>query len=428
MPHSLVKQFFGTAGVQLLSKAIVLVSGIIFARYLGPEQYGLYGYAMSILVLFTLPVTAGLPNLIIREIAKFQLEKKWASLVGMINWSRYYVLSISAISMLVLAFLLYIDFFDSNITPLLVIAIFLIPFRGLLTQQGAILNGLRKPVFAQIPSTILSPLLMLFVLLFFIFNQYELTGELLVKVGVIGAILAFTLSALFVKKTLKQEIKIVKPNYKIKEWQKSLSPFMLMAIVSTLNTELAVLFLGYFDNSESVAFFKVAVQGTALVALGLGAINAVIMPQVARLYKQGDLKQTQQLLTKSVRLSCLVSLPIIAVLMIFGDFFIELFFGKEYLPAYPVLVILCVGQAVNVMMGSVGLVLNMTNNEKSAFCIIVTVLIITILLMSIIIPLYDVLGAAVVSSISIFLWNIFMALAVYRKTTLLTWLVLYERI
>ncbi|PKH03426.1 flippase [Psychromonas sp. MB-3u-54] len=419
---SLFKSFMGTASIRLFASCLSVITGIIYARFLGPEQYGLYGYVMSIIALLTLPVTAGIPNLIIREIANFQLEEKWQYLQGIISWSRWYVLITSFVIVVVSILAIYYDFFKPSVAPLLLIALVTIPFRGLLTQQGAILNGFRRPVLAQVPSQVLAPVITLALLFFLVFNNSELTGEILIRISIVASLLAFALSAWYLNKIIKQESKIEKPKYLIKQWHLSLTPFTLMTIIGTLNAELASVFLGWLDSTESVAFFKVAMQGMILISLGLNSINSVIMPQVARFFRQGDLKQTQQLLTKSVRISSLVSLPIILVLIFFGQFAIEILFGKEYLSAYPLLVILCIGQAVNVLMGSVGLVLNMTNNEKYSLRSLLITLFISVVLLVFLIPNYSAIGAALVVSIGLILWNVLMAIDVYKLTGLRTWI------
>ena len=55
-----------------------------------------------------------------------------------------------------------------------------------------------------------------------------------------------------------------------------------MIFISTMNAQLANVFLGYFDDKESVASFKVALQGVTLVTLGFAAVNNIIGPKVAR--------------------------------------------------------------------------------------------------------------------------------------------------
>lgn len=417
----LLNKFLGTAGILLFSKGLSVISGVIFARYLGVEQYGLYGFTLSIITLATLPVVAGLPNLLIREVASFHLEKEWSFLSGVINWSRAYVVSLSILMISFVYIGLYFDFFDNAVASLLWSAVILIPLNGLLTHQTAILNGFRFPILAQLPIKILTPLIILMSLFLYIFMSIELNAKELVFISIIGTSSAFLLSFILLKRTRKLH-SYSHSEYKVKSWHLSLLPFTVMAFITTINTELATVLLGSIASHESVAYFKVATQAVALVSLGLAAMNAVIMPNVARFYKKGDIKQTQKLLTESVRVSTIISLPIVLVLFFFGKFLILNLFGETYTESYPIMVILCLGQTVNVLMGSVGTVLYMTNNEHSALKIIIFSLIVNILLMIILIPLYGAIGAAISVSICMVIWNALMAYQVKKITNLKTWL------
>ena len=419
---SLHRKFTGTVGLMLISRCLAMVSGIIYARYLGPEQFGLYSFALAIITMATLPVVAGLPDLLVREVAHFHLDEKWAFLIGVISWSRVYVLVLSLIIITCMYFGLYFDFFNTEISNLLWLAVLLIPLRGLLTQQGAVLNGFRQPILAQLPVQIFAPTFTLIILCLYILFGVDLTGSKLINISILASLFAFFVSAILLSKTIKSTAKKCAPKYTVKNWHITLIPFTFMAFIATLNTELASVLLGWLVDNESVAYFKVAMQAVALVALGLTSVNAVIMPNVARLYKKGDLKATQALLTKSVRLSALVSLPIIFFLIIFGEFAISLLFGKGYLEAYPILVILCLGQLVNALMGSVGLVLNMTGNENSALKSLSITLILNLVLLAVLIPMYGSMGAAIAISVSLACWNVLMAIDVYRLTRLQTWI------
>lgn len=400
-----------------------MATGVIFARYLGPEQFGLYSFVLAIIATATLPIIAGLPALMIREIANYQLEGEWALLTGVINWSRVYVLLLSLIVITCMYLGLYFDLFNTSVSSLLWFAVLLIPLRGLLTQQGAVLNGFRQPILAQLPVQIFKPALTLIILCFYVLSGVDLTGSKLINISILASLFAFFVSAILLNKTIKSTAKKYVPKYTIKNWHASLLPFTFIAFIATLNTELASLLLGWWVDNESVAYFKVAMQAIALIALGLTSVNAVIMPNVARFYKKGDLKATQALLTKSVRLSALVSLPIIFFLIIFGEFAISLLFGKDYLEAYPILVILCFGQLVNVLIGSVGLVLGMTGNEKSTLKVQFITLLLNLMLLVVLVPLYGGIGAAIATSVSIVCWNVLMAIDVWKKVQLRCWLI-----
>lgn len=418
----LYRKFIGTAGLMLISRGLAMVAGIIYARYLGPEQFGLYSFVLAIIAMATLPVVAGLPHLLVREVAHFHLEKKWSLLTGVIKWSSVYVLVVSLIIILCMYSALHFDLFKSSVSSLLWVAVLLIPLRGMLTQQGAVLNGFRQPILAQLPLQIFAPALTLIILCFYIPTGADLTGSKLINISILASLFAFLVSVILLKKTIKSTAKTYTPKYTLKKWHTSLLPFTLMAFIGTLNTELASVLLGWWVDNESVAYFKVAMQGVALISLGLSSVNAVIMPNIARLYKKGDLNSTQVLLTKSVRLSVLISLPIIISLIIFGEFLIGLLFGKDYLEAFPILVILCFGQLVNVFMGSVGVVLNMTGNEKSTLKSLSITFILNLILLAILVPVYGGIGGAIAVSVSLVILNVLVVIDVWKLTGLKTWI------
>jgi fatty acid desaturase len=59
--------------VNILSGLLV---GILVARYLGPEQYGLMSYVISYVTLFSILATFGFDNIEIRELSKQSWPKE----------------------------------------------------------------------------------------------------------------------------------------------------------------------------------------------------------------------------------------------------------------------------------------------------------------------------------------------------------------
>lgn len=413
--------FLGTAGINLVSRALSAVLGIFYARYLGPAEFGMYSYAMAIISMATVPAVAGIPNLVVREISRLHFSKEWALLAGVIKWSRAYVLLLSVVIALLMGLSLQLLNFEDPVTGLLFLAIVLIPLRGGIAQQSAVLSGFNQPVLAQLPPQIFAPVVTLVALSFLVISGEHLTGIKLVFIMIFASCVSITAGRLILKKVVGVSLNKHKAEYSIRVWQSSLLPFSIMAFVTASNNELASVLLGWLSGSEPVGYFKVAIQAMTLVTLGLTSVNAVIMPRVARLYKKGDIESTQKLLTRSVRLSAVVSLPAILLLVVFGESLISFLFGPEYLDAYPLLVVLCAGQVVNVLAGSVGLVLNMTGNEKRALRSLFIALIVQLLLLMILIPVHGSLGAAIAMSVGLIFWNLLMAIDVKRITGLRTW-------
>ncbi|WP_052810317.1 flippase [Vibrio renipiscarius] len=420
--NSFTKLFFGTASLQFLSRGLSVVSGVIFARFLGAEQYGLYTYVFSIITIAGLPVLAGIPNLMVREVANFHLEKNWPQLNGIIWWSRWYVLAASAMILISMMLLIHYEYFQPHVAALLFIAIWAIPLRGIASQQDAVLNGFRKPILAQLPSKLLAPVVTLAVLVYFVAFNKPLSSMTLVTISVLALVATCGLSYILVRLVIKKNSEPAKSSYMTNSWLKSLVPFALITCVITLNAELALVLLGWLGALESVAYFRVAMQAVMLITIVLSSIDAVLMPNIARLYKSGDMENTQALLSRAVMLTVFVSLPIFLVLVFAGDTLISLLFGEEYLSAYPALIILCVGHFFSIQLGSVGLVLNMTNNERKTVRSLAIALVINLILLFTLVPLYQEIGAAIAVALSLVICNLLMTREVWKLTHLRTWL------
>jgi len=71
-------------GERILRIIVGLFVGIWIARYLGPEQFGLFSYVQSFVGLFTVIATLGLDGIVVRELVK---DKKHRSeIIGTVFW------------------------------------------------------------------------------------------------------------------------------------------------------------------------------------------------------------------------------------------------------------------------------------------------------------------------------------------------------
>lgn len=414
--------FSGTAGASAIGHALNMVSGIVIARYLGPEQFGLFSYVLSIIAIATLPVYAGMPILLIREIATYLLDKKFALLNGIINWSRVHVLASSLVVGISMYCASYFIRIENSVSYLLLSAILLVPLKGMLIRQAGVLNGFGRPILAQSVQVIVTSSTLIILFFFIIFNVAELTPQKLFFIFIASSLLSCFITTISIDKIKDLSVKKCEPQYNIKTWNSSLLPFSIMVIVGTTNVELANVIIGWTGDHESVGYFRIAMLATGLLAIGLNSVNVVIGPQIAKLYKNGELEASQKLLTKSVRLSVLFTAPITLSIIILGEPLIWFLFGGNYLDAYPVLVILCLGALLNALMGSVALVLNMTGNEKPALISSIAALIINLILLLTLVPIYGAVGAAVSVLIGLGCWNVIMAANVWRLTKLKTWI------
>ena len=86
-----IKYFKNTSWLfaeKILRMIVGLFVGIWVARYLGPEQFGLFSYAQSLVALFTAIATLGLDGIVIREIVKD--ESRAGELLGTAFWLKLF--------------------------------------------------------------------------------------------------------------------------------------------------------------------------------------------------------------------------------------------------------------------------------------------------------------------------------------------------
>ncbi|WP_257297163.1 polysaccharide biosynthesis C-terminal domain-containing protein [Endozoicomonas sp. YOMI1] len=177
---------------------------------------------------------------------------------------------------------------------------------------------------------------------------------------------------------------------------------------------------------EDLAILAVAQRTAMLTSFVLMAVNLVVAPKFAALYKQGKNEQLENIALKATKLMVFFALPIVGFIKIFPERLMWLF-GEQYKSGANLLRILALGQFVNVMTGSVGYLLSMSGHERALRNVVFVSGPMAIILALVLTPLYGVTGAAVATAISLASQNLlavgmvkrrlgFNTLAVWRRT------------
>jgi len=414
--NPLVKSFFGLGAIRLLSIPLGLVTSIILARSLGTEAFGQYSFVMSLVAILALPISGGLPQLLTREVAAYLHEKKWSLYRGVLRIAHLWVL----ISSLAIISIYFIIANSTNLLPvnskwqLLAISIFTLPFLGLGAVRNGAIKGLAKPVYSEIPSQLIQPLLVISAYLT-LAKLDILNAKMAVTSQLVVAIIVFLIASWIFHWLQPLERKFETPEYDLKVWVPSLLPFTLLALIGTFNTQIGIVVLGFLGSDEQVAAMRVADRGAAFVALSLTLINIVIAPHIVRAFRSKDRKGLQKLAKQSARGSFLIALPIGLVLLFGGKYLIELVFGADYVIAYFPMAILVIGQLINVFFGSVGYLLSMSGYTNDTLKGQLIAVLVNIVLCSLLVPLYGAAGAAIGVSLSIVVWNCVLSLLLYKR-------------
>ncbi len=418
----LLKGVGGAAGLRLLNMPLMLLSSVLLARALGPENFGVYSFVLSLIALIGLPTRAGLPTLLIRETAKSHVQQNWALMNGLLKLSDRLVLVFSVVVVLLAGLAMHWFWTDADTTQgsTFLWALCLIPLLALANIRTGMLRGLRWVVISQVPEQIIRPAALICMLSIALLAGNSITAITAIQFNIAGAALAFVFAAYALTKARPATVRQAGASYTTRAWLMSLAPLSLFAGLRMLDTQSTILLLGVLGSAQEVGLFKVAATGAGLVAFGLSTINLAIAPQIARLFHAGEMAKLQRMITVTTRAATLISLPVTIIFVLWGEHLIRLLFGASYIAAAPALAIICVGQFINASCGSVALVLNMTGNDKATLNSAIIALLLNASLTALLVPVFGLVGAALGYTVSLSAWNIILALVTKRKTGLNT--------
>jgi len=191
-------------------------------------------------------------------------------------------------------------------------------------------------------------------------------------------------------------------------------PLFAISIMNLVMGSASTVILGIWGSTESVGIYNVSLRTAMLASFALVAVNTIAAPKFAVLFSKGDIEALKTLARNASSLMLLISLPLLAVL-IFAPTIVLGFFGSEFVKGSSVLMVLAIGQFVNLATGSVGLLLMMCGYEKLMRNNILAAMTISIILNLILIPKFGALGAAIATTTSIICLNLTSTYLVHRK-------------
>jgi O-antigen/teichoic acid export membrane protein len=416
---------FSTAGSVLIKFSaafFAFLNSIILARYLGKEGFGMYVLAYATVLIISVPVTMGLPMLLTRFISKYKVSENYQAIKGILILSHKYVLR-TVIIVYILAFISYFFWwkqYESSFVETLSYGFILVPLLAFAALRTATLRGLKYVILAELPDTFLRNFLFTLFLLSALFFNLTLTPQRVMIFQIAVTAISFLIGFVLLQKKLLVQLKTIHPIFFKKEWITQTIPFTVNSSVQIVKNKLLSYILAIFGNVEQVAIFEVALRGASLVSFTLDALNLAIAPYISTAFEKGNLEQIQRIIKKTGRIIFLFSLPVALVFIIGGQPILKLLYGQQYNHSYTPLVILCVGQLVSSLIGSVGLLLNMTGNQSVLSRSNVIALLINCLLSIPLVIYFNTIGAALVYSFVLIIQNIYLLYYVKKRLNLTT--------
>lgn len=414
----LVTVFAGSLLVSLMSRGLAILSNVLLARVLSANAFGVYASVFALITLIGFPVTRGIPAVLIRFVASYEVSGDWALLKGVVK--RVPLLLFSLSMFIALVGVLVLQFFqvtDPEQSRALLWALASLPFAALCAGYAASLRGLHRVVLGLLPENILIPGIMTcgvsaaLVLGGGIIDSAA--DAMLWRLGATVGGLVFAAAVLYWK--IPKAAKEAVPLYRTREWVVASIPLLFFGGMAVVTMQTDVLMLAAFSGAREAGVYRAASSGAELVAFSLSIVATVSQPTLSKLYASGDLIRLQRVVSGASAAAFAFAVPAAAVLTFFGPTILRLTFGTGFVEGSLALSILCVAQAVNAGAGPVAALLNMTGHERVAAGGLALGAVVNLILNGVLIPIWGINGAAVATGVSLVVWNIFLVRQVRRK-------------
>tara|TARA_B100000029_G_scaffold512082_1_gene607818 strand:- start:629 stop:1828 length:1200 start_codon:yes stop_codon:yes gene_type:complete len=380
-------------------------------------NFGYYYFIITMISILVIFSKYGYDLLLIRFIPKYFAQNNLNELKGILIHTN--TRSIKNSIFLVLIFMLFI-FLLNQIIPVknisfYFIGILLLPMLTFLQINQAKLNGFGRITHSQLPERIILPVsIIIFAFIFTEIFEYKLMTENILFIHLFALVITFLVSRIFLSPVLKNFTNISASNSQFNDWESISLQLIIIATGAMILTNIDVLMIGLILDKELSGIYGIATRISIIIAFGLFAINTVIAPQISRLFSENKIKDLKALLLITSRFNLFISSIFLLIILFFHNQLLNIF-GPEYVIAGVALIILCIGQIINVTTGSVGALMTMTGLESITTKIILFSILLNVVLNFFFILSFGINGAAIATAITIACSNILMLYFTYKE-------------
>lgn len=408
---------------QAMSAIVNLAAQILIVRYLSRDDYAVFAYALSIVVVADSVAAFGMARGVSRFLPLYEERGDLPRAAGTL------IVCIITVLGLGLAVLLLVTGFrgaivgsfagDANAVPILILMTLLTPLHALAQLLDATFAVFARARAIFVRKYLLAPLSRLVVVGLLVLGGQ---GVIFLTAGylVAGFIGLFVLIP-FLIKTLRERhlLGLMHRGMYVLPWReiyKFTFPLLSSDLTAASMTAGGGVMLGLLSTPTDVADFRAVLPLVITMGYVLSSFGLLLVPLASRLYARADWEQLDRLYWRSAVWTAVLAFPIFIVCVAAADPLVALLFGDRYDAAAPVLAILAVGQFVNTAGGQNGLVLGVFGRVRFLAISNLFAIVVGFGLMYALIPPYAAVGAAVATSGTLIFLNVMRQVALARLT------------
>jgi O-antigen/teichoic acid export membrane protein/CelD/BcsL family acetyltransferase involved in cellulose biosynthesis len=390
--------------IRVFNAGLGFLIQILFARWMGEYEYGIYAYAWVWVLLLGGISTLGIASTTQRFVPEYTERGDLDGLRGYLVGAPLLVVGL-ALCMTLAGFLL-LGLFGSPSSEvpviLLAAALVCLPAYALSDVQDAIARSYNWINLALMPVYVFRPIIILVLVAILVLAGMPANATWVIGASILAIILSsFGQTATLVAR-LKGTVTAGPRRYAPSHWLKLALPvFMIDGFYLSL-TYTDVLILESFASPEEVAIYYAATKIMGLGALIYFAVSAATAHRFAEYATVGDTGKLKVFLRDAVRWTFWPTLAVVLGLVVVGKPFLWLF-GEAFTQGYVLLPILGIGLLARASVGPCERLLSMLGEQNRTAAVYGGVFAGNLVLNLILVPNFGMVGSAVATSLALML-------------------------
>ncbi|NES19099.1 MAG: oligosaccharide flippase family protein [Symploca sp. SIO3E6] len=235
----------------------------------------------------------------------------------------------------------------------------------------------------------------------------------MIEVATVMLLVVVLFQSWLLREKVDREIEPASPVYAYRTWIGISVILLIQRAFFIILDETDIIMVGSLIGPAAAGIYNAAAKTAKWVSFVLEIMVMVAGPAFATLYAQGDMPGLQKVVSRVTIWIFLPSTIICVFLLAFTQPVLSIF-GQDFIAATGSLKVLILGRLVNALCGTVACLMVMTGHQKKSLPVFCCSALINLGLNAIAIPRFGILGAAMTTSFTLVIWNIWLSILVVK--------------
>ncbi|MEO0797612.1 MAG: polysaccharide biosynthesis C-terminal domain-containing protein [Pseudomonadota bacterium] len=387
--------------VRVGSAALLYLSQIAMARWMGTFDYGVYVFAWTWILLLGGLSHCGLDVGAMRLVSQYREHGQTALERGIISYGRRITAAVSTLVAILGGLGLYIwqDQLASHYVWPLYLAFVCIPLVSLAHMNDGIGRANGWMVAGLLPPYILRPLILLLTMACLYATGFEMGATSAVGAAIFATWLALIIQFVMIQRKLPDDLKRGEKRLDLSGWVRMSLPMLTISGCEMFLQYTDVLVVSAYMSPEQVGIYFAAAKTMALILFVHYAVGSATAKIYAGHHARGDTAALAASVRDAVNWTFWPSLACGIFVLLLGQPILWLF-GSEFVSGYPVMMILVLGYLMRAAMGPAEFLLNMAGEQMAGARIYAFAAVFNLVLNVLLVPQFGLYGAATATAIA----------------------------